>query len=168
MEYSFSSTQFPNKLIHKCDNTIMLFILLVTNLAYLPGILISKNRDKIVLSLMFCASILYHFKQIKHRNDNDISICKECRVCQVTDIILATIATIYILYNYHKNIELKHVFLMVFTGLVFLIQFTSYFGTGYKYIVVHSIWHILGGYILYELVNDKNKRDEKKEDDKKK
>ena len=144
----------PNLLIKCIQSKCALFIFWISNFAYLPGFLKATGNDKYLILMMFSMSLMYHTIQIYYKNERDEHSCSKCRHCMYIDMLFATITSIYILKKNMKKIGIKIGSLILVTGFIFALHYTKKYGCGHWYLGLHTIWHLLTGFLLYYFVKE--------------
>ncbi len=129
----------------------------LTNLAYLPGIIYSKNKiDAIAGFFVITASILYHTTQIymlkSSKCCNNILYPNICINCQIIDMIISIIASFVIIINNYHKMNISILLLILLSIIIFM--FTFIHNKGIIYIIIHSIWHLLSAFTFYYFSSD--------------
>ena len=122
-------------------------LFMLSNFIYfIPIILFGPDKFTIPIMIIGLISILYHIFQLRQHNH----IC--AHFCMWLDVLVASAITIYIIILKIKQIPFWWWFILAISIILWIIAVI--FKNHYWWI--HSLWHILTGFLLLVAVSPEN------------
>ena len=135
----------------------ILYLFYLTNLPYLFIAINQKDLvNKIFMYGIFIVSSLFHLSQInkcKNPYDKNTVFFLNC------DIGYAIFGSLLMIIYKHKNLNSLNILILIITLIFFEIHRIKHLHNGYNYIILHSIWHFISAFGLYNFLNNYNFND---------
>ena len=142
--------------VSKVDKKL-LYLFYLTNIPYLVIAINQKDLlNKVFMYGIFIVSSLFHLSQI-YKCDNPYD--KNTVFFLNCDIGYAIFASLLMVIYKHKNLNSLNILLLIITLIFFEIHRVKHLHHGVNYILLHSLWHFISAFGLYNFLNNYNFKD---------